>query len=394
MNLGRYRISSTDAAEAEADPLYGTKSAFDAFRRSVAEWKPINDEIEALWKQHPEGTTTLTLDPREQPRMTSILKRGDFTKPGDKVQAGVPAFLNPLPSKADDSRLTFAKWITDRKSPTTARAFVNRVWQSYFGVGLVNTPEDLGTQGEAPSNQALLDWLACEFMDRGWSVKELHRLIVTSQTYQQSSVMNAELIEKDPYNRLLARGPRFRVEGEVVRDLQLAISGLLDSTVGGRPVMPPAPDYLFQKPASYAPFPWHVESDSQQYRRAVYVFRRRSTPYPFLATFDVPNGESGCVRRSRSNTPLQALMTLNETTSMEAAAALAARMKKEGGADDAKRIAYGFKLCTAREPKASEVQVLTEMLQRQQQQSTPDRADAYTVVARVLLNLDETITKE
>jgi hypothetical protein len=310
------------------------------------------------------------------------------------VQAGVPAFLNPLPSKADGSRLTFAKWITDRKSPTTARAFVNRVWQSYFGVGLVNTPEDLGTQGEAPSNQALLDWLACEFMDRGWSVKELHRLIVTSQTYQQSSVMNAELIEKDPYNRLLARGPRFRVEGEVVRDLQLAISGLLDSTVGGRPVMPPAPDYLFQKPASYAPFPWHVESDSQQYRRAVYVFRRRSTPYPFLATFDVPNGESGCVRRSRSNTPLQALMTLNETTSMEAAAALAARMKKEGGADDAKRIAYGFKLCTAREPKASEVQVLTEMLQRQQQQSTPDRADAYTVVARVLLNLDETITKE
>ena len=394
MNLGRYRISSTAAQDAKADPLYGVKAPFAAYRATVPEWSAANAEVEALWKQHPEGTTTLVLDPRDQPRMTTMLKRGDFTKPGDKVTTGVPAVLNALPKDADNSRLTFAKWIASRESPTTARAFVNRVWQSYFGVGLVSTPEDLGTQSEAPSNQALLDWLATEFMDRGWSIKELHRLIVTSQTYQQSSVITPAMLEKDPYNRLLARGPRFRVEGEVVRDLQLAISGLLDETIGGRPVMPPAPSFLFEKPASYAPFPWHVEADSQQYRRAVYIFRRRSTPYPFLSTFDVPNGESGCVRRSRSNTPLQALMTLNETTSMEAAEALAKRMAKEGGNDEKKRIAYGFKLCTGRAPSLKESNALSELLHRQQKLTTPDRADALTVVARVLLNLDETITKE
>ena len=394
MNLGRYRISSTEAANAEADPLYGTKNAFAAFRQTVAEWKPANDAIEAAWKQHPEGTTTLTLDARKQPRMTTMLKRGDFTKPGDKVTTGVPAALNPLPKNADNTRLTFAKWIASRQSPTTARAFVNRVWQAYFGTGLVNTPEDFGTQGEAPSNPALLDWLATEFMDRGWSIKELHKLIVTSQTYQQSSTVTPELLEKDPYNRLLARGPRFRVEGEVVRDIQLAVSGMLNPAVGGRAVMPDAPAFLFEKPASYAPFPWHIEADTQKYRRSVYIFRRRSTPFPFLSTFDVPNGEASCVRRARSNTPLQALMTLNETTSMEAATALAQRMIKDGGTDPAQRIAHGFQLCTARKPSATEAKALLAMFNRQQSRTQADAADPYTVIARVLLNLDETITKE
>lgn len=394
MNLGRYRISSTDAANAEADPLYGTKNAFAVFRTTVPEWKPTNDAIEAAWKQHPEGATTLTLDSRAEPRMTTMLKRGDFTKPGDKVTTGVPAFLNPLPKNADNSRLTFAKWITSRESPTTARAFVNRVWQAYFGTGLVNTPEDFGTQGETPSNPALLDWLATEFMDRGWSIKELHKLIVTSETYQQNSKVTPELLEKDPYNRLLARGPRFRVEGEVVRDIQLAVSGMLNPAVGGRAVMPDAPAFLFEKPASYAPFPWHIEADTQKYRRSVYIFRRRSTPFPFLSTFDVPNGEASCVRRARSNTPLQALMTLNETTSMEAATALAQRMIKEGGTKPAQRIAHGFQLCTARKPSATEAEALLALLNRQQTRTQDDAADPYTVVARVLLNLDETITKE
>ena len=394
MNLGRYRISSTEAVNAEADPLYGKTNAFAVFRATVPEWKPVNDEIEAAWKQHPEGATTLTLDARDLPRITTMLKRGDFTKPGDKVTAGVPAALNPLPKNADNSRLTFAKWIASRESPTTARAFVNRVWQAYFGTGLVNTPEDFGTQGEVPSNPALLDWLATEFMDRGWSIKELHKLIVTSQTYQQRSAVTPELLEKDPYNRLLARGPRFRVEGEVVRDIQLAVSGMLNPTVGGRAVMPDAPAFLFEKPASYAPFPWHIEVDTQKYRRSVYIFRRRSTPFPFLSTFDVPNGEASCVRRARSNTPLQALMTLNETTSMEAATALAQRMIKEGGTDPAQRITHGFQLCTARKPSATEAKTLLALLRRQQSRTQADAADPYTVVARVLLNLDETITKE
>jgi mono/diheme cytochrome c family protein len=392
MNLGRYRISVTDAPNAAADPLYGKKPEFSAFRTTVAEWQPVNDEIESLWKQHPEGTTTLTLDPRAEPRMTSVLKRGDFLKPDNRVTAGVPAVLNPLPKKADGSRLTFAKWLVDKKSPTAARAYVNRVWQACFGTGLVETAEDFGTQGSPPSHPALLDWLAVDFMEHGWSTKHLLRLIVTSATYQQSSNVTLQLLERDPYNRLLARGPRFRVEGEVVRDIQLAASGLLNPASGGRPVMPPAPAYLFEKPASYAPFPWKVDEDENQFRRSVYVFRRRSTPYPFLSTFDVPNGESACIRRSKSNTPLQALMTLNETMSMAAAKALGERMWKEGGSDDTSHIAYGFQLCTGRQPTAKETTVLLNMLKRHQPK--PGEIDSHTLVARVLLNLDETITKE
>jgi hypothetical protein len=393
MNLGRFRISCTQSSPVAPQlAVFQSRRDWTTFRATIPEWKPINDEIESLWKQHPEGTTTLVLDQRHEPRMTSVLKRGDFLKPGDRVSAGVPAMLNPLPKNADGSRLTFAKWLVDKKSPTTARAFVNRVWQAYFGHGLVETAEDFGTQGSAPSHPELLDWLAAEFMEKGWSIKHLHRLIATSETYQQSSNVTPQLLERDPYNRLLARGPRFRVEGEVVRDIQLAVSGLLNPTVGGRPVMPPAPAHLFEKPASYAPFPWKVEEDANQFRRSVYVFRRRSTPYPFLSTFDVPNGETACVRRVKSNTPLQALMTLNETTSMEAAKALGTRMWKEGGTTDEQHIAYGFQLCTGRAPAGKETSVLLAMLKRHQQK--PGEIEPQTLVARVLLNLDETITKE
>lgn len=394
MNLGRYRVSTTEVTNAEADPLYGKKSEFTAYRNTVAEWKPVNDEIEALWQQHPEGSTSLVLDSRDEPRMTAVLKRGDFLKPADRVSAGVPAMLNPLPKKADGSRLTFARWLVARDAPTTARAIVNRIWQAYFGTGLVETPEDFGTQGAKPSHPELLDWLACEFMDHGWSLKHLHRLIVTSETYQQSSKVTPELLERDPFNRLLARGPRFRVEGEIVRDIQLAVSGLLNPTVGGRGVMPPAPPHLFEKPASYAPFPWKIEADTQKYRRSVYVFRRRSTPYPFLGTFDTPNGETSCIRRARSNTPLQALMTLNETLSIEAAEHLAQRMTEAGGKDDRKAIAHGFRLCTSREPTAKETSILFDLLKQQRANTAPDTIPPMVTLARVLLNLDETITKE
>ena len=414
MNLGRYRISSTDAPDATADPLPlavrnwverredgSMKDAgipppvFAYFRSTVPEWKSLKEEIETLWKQHPEGTTTLVLDGRDEPRMTNLLKRGDFLKPGEQVAAGVPAMLNnPLTKSADGSRLTFARWMVSRQSPTTARAWVNRVWQAYFGTGLVDTPEDFGLQGSLPSHPELLDWLAAEFMDKGWSNKELHRLILTSATYRQESKVTPALLEKDPYNRLLARGPRFRVEGEVVRDIQLAVSGLLNPQLGGRSVMPPAPEYLFEKPVSYAPFPWKIEEDNQKYRRSVYVFRRRSTPFPFLGTFDVPNGETACVKRARSNTPLQALMTLNETLSMEAAQHLAQRMEKAGAGDDAKAISHGFTLCTSRPPTAKEAALLGDLLQRQRQMKSAEEALPMVVVARVLLNLDETITKE
>jgi hypothetical protein len=316
--------------------------------------------------------------------------------------------------------LTLARWLVDRRSPTTARALVNRAWQVYFGTGLVATAEDFGTQAEPPSHPELLDWLACEFMDRGWSLKTLHRLIVNSATYRQSSRVRPELLAKDPYNRLLARGSRLRVEGEIIRDIQLATSGLLNPVMGGKSVMPPAPAFLFQPPASYAPFPWIEETGPNRYRRAVYTWRRRSTPYPLLSTFDVPEGNTACVRRVRSNTPLQALVTLNETIAVEAARALALKTLAEGGPTDRERIAYAFRRCVSRPPSGTERDVLLGPLEQQRrriadgwvnpweivtgsketrpdglpQGSTPAQWAAYTVVARVLLNLDETITRE
>ena len=240
-NLGRFRISVTDAENAEADPLptnvreilaiprdkrtpLQVAAVFSHWRSTVPAWKAENERIEALWKSHPEGTTQLVLEDRTQPRTTHMLDRGDFLKPKQAVSAGVPAFLNALKTSGAD-RLTFARWLVARDAPTTARAFVNRVWQADFGTGIVSTSEDLGSQCDAPSHPELLDWLAVEFMDRGWSQKALHRLIVTSATYRQSSRVTPELHAKDPYNRLLARGPRFRVDAEIVRDIALAASG-------------------------------------------------------------------------------------------------------------------------------------------------------------------------
>jgi hypothetical protein len=435
-NLGRFRLSVTAADGAVADPVppevrailavprdrrtpSQTATVFSYWRTTVPEWKDTNDRIESLWRQWPAGAMTLTLATREEPRDTRRLKRGDWLKPAEPVGPGVPAFLHPLPAGAPPNRLTFARWLVDRNSPTTARALVNRVWQAYFGTGLVASSEDLGTQAEKPSHPELLDWLAVEFMDGGWSMKRLHRLIVTSATYRQSSKVTPERLTRDPYNRLLARGPRLRVEGEVVRDIALAASGLLTDKLGGPSVFAPAPGFLFQPPASYGPFTWTEATGPERFRRALYTFRRRSTPYPALQTFDVPPGESACVKRPRSNTPLQALTALNETVFVECARALAARVVREGGATDADRLNYAFRLCVARPPAAAELTELTRLLESQRRRLadgwlnpgeiitgskdsfgvlpagvTPTQLASYTLVARVLLNLDETITKE
>jgi hypothetical protein len=265
----------------------------------------------------------------------------------------------------------------------------------------------------------LLDWLAVEFMERGWSLKELHRLIVTSATYRQSSKVTPELLARDPQNRLLARGPRFRVEAEVVRDVALAASGLLDPQVGGPSISPPAPGFLFLPPASYGPKVWKEATGGDRYRRAVYTFRYRSVPYPMLQTFDAPNGDFSCVRRVRSNTPLQALTTLNEPIFMDCARALALRTVRAGGATDAERLTYAFRCCLSRKPTDRESAALLTLLHKQARHfaqeganpwdlaaADPDRPPtlpdkitapqlaAWTAVARVLLNLDETITKE
>jgi hypothetical protein len=291
---------------------------------------------------------------------------------------------------------------------------VNRVWQTYFGTGLVSTSEDLGVQSEAPSHPELLDWLAVEFMDRGWSLKNLHRLVVTSATYRQSSKVTPELQTRDPFNRLLARGPRFRVEGEVVRDIALAASGLLNPQLGGPSVYPPAPAFLFSPPASYGPKVWKEATGPDRYRRGIYTFRFRSVPYPPLQNFDSPNGDFSCVRRVRSNTPLQALTTLNEPVFLECAQALARRVLEHGGDTEDQRLTYAFRLCLARPPTEREKAVLLDVLDKQRSRfteggaktdelvakqpmppgATPPQMAAWTVVSRVLLNLDETITKE
>jgi hypothetical protein len=313
---------------------------------------------------------------------------------------------------------------------------VNRLWQAYFGTGLVSTPEDFGMQSEPPSHPELLDWLARELMEPtsdnevrnsalalgtrpAWGLKHIHRLIVTSAAYRQGSKVSPDLYARDPANRLLARGPRLRVDAEIVRDIALSASGLLNDKIGGPSIFSPAPEFLFQPPASYAPFPWKEETGPDRYRRALYTFRRRSTPYPVLQVFDAPNGDSSCVRRLRSNTPLQALAALNETVFVECAQALARKTLAEGGHTDVDRLTYAFRCALSRVPKADEKAELIALLEKEKTRiaegwvnaneiatgkdeppadvprgATPTQLAAYTVVSRVLLNLDETITKE
>jgi hypothetical protein len=462
-NLGRMRLSITTAPDAVADPLPAgvrdilsipgerrtpaqVQTVFSYWRTTVPEspgFEAANKQTAELWKRYPEGSSQLVLREREDARTTHLLKRGDFLRPDKAVTPGVPAFLHPMRGGAapdGPNRLDFAKWLVDRDSPTTARAMVNRVWQAYFGAGLVATPEDFGLQCAAPTHPELLDWLAVEFVSptwnasdgatgrRGdganpqsenWSLKHIHRLIVNSAVYRQSSRVTPQMLERDPLNRLLARGPRVRVEAEIVRDVALAASGLLDPKIGGPSVFPPAPDFLFLPPASYGPKPWNESRDEDRYRRAIYTFRYRSTPYPMLQAFDAPNGDFSCVRRAKSNTPLQALTTLNEILFLEAARALALKTAKDGGATDAARVEFAFRSVLARKPAPTESAELLGLLKRQRARfgagelnpwnlatGDPDKPfalpkgvkmddlAAWTAVARVLLNLDETITKE
>ncbi len=463
--IGRFRLSVTTAAHAVADPIPAgvreilalpraqrtkaqLETVFSYWRTTVPEFAEQNKQIAELWKQHPAGTTQLVMQERGTQRDTFTLKRGDFLRPDKKIAPGVPAFLNPLPEGAPANRLTLAQWLVDRQSPTTARTAVNRLWQAYFGIGIVATSEDLGKQSDTPSHPELLDWLAVELMDgatgrageqgkgrRGnaarystpsgseaaaaWSLKGIHRLIVTSATYRQSSKTTPQLLEKDPLNRLLARAPRLRVEGEIVRDITLAASGLLTPKVGGPSVFPPAPGFLFEPPASFGYKPWKEERGENRYRRALYTFRFRSVPYPMLQTFDAPNGDVSCVRRAQSNTPLQALTTLNEPLFLEAARALALKTLKEAGATDAARIEFAFRRVLARKPTLLESSELLNLLHKQNDRFTSGALNpwnfttddpskpfalpqgitmsnfaAWTAVSRVLLNLDETITKE
>jgi hypothetical protein len=376
-------------------------------------------EWETLWNDWPKvETTTLALVSRATPRKTHVFRRGDWQRLDDEVEPGTPAVLPAFDERLPRNRLGLAKWIVDERNPLTARVIVNRVWQQYFGEGLVTTPEDFGVRSEKPPYPELLDWLAVEFMHRGWSLKELHRLIATSATYRQSSRVTPELLEQDPYNRLLTRGPRIRVDAEAIQDIALSVSGLLSPKVGGPSVFPPLPDGVMS--LSYGPIPWNISEGDDRYRRAMYTFWKRSVPYPAMVLFDAPTAEQSCVRRVRSNTPLQALVTLNEPTFIQASRWLAYRVLQETDAatDDA-RLILAFRTCTARKPDATELKSLRDLLGdlRKEFAATPGDAArvafndpkspvslpgnasmtdlaAWSALSRTLLNLDETITKE
>lgn len=318
------------------------------------------------------GTTTLVLKELPKPRKTTVFIKGDFTRPDVEVQPGTPSVLHPFETTAKQpNRLDLAKWIMSRKNPLTARVIVNRVWQQYFGRGIVETENDFGSQGTLPSHPDLLDWLAIQFMAKDWSLKDLHRTIVSSKTYRQSSVDRRDLMEKDPNNYLLARQSRLRLDAEVVRDVCLTASGLLARKIGGPPVYPPIPDGVMGQ--GQVKRVWNVSKGEDRYRRGLYTFVYRASPPPSLTVFDAPEGFSSCTRRIRSNTPLQALTLMNDSGFFEFATALEKIIQKDG-------LEVAFKRCTSRKPKADEIAILKEL--------------NTLTAARVLLNLDETVTRE
>ncbi len=353
-------------------------------------FNPLYDrhlELENIFKN---GTTTLVMKELRQPRKTTLFIKGDFTRPSDEVLPGVLAVLPPLPAGAKADRLALARWLIDPKNPLTARVIVNRVWQQYFGRGLVSTENDFGTMGRLPTHPELLDWLAVDFMEHGWSLKHLHKLIVTSATYQQSSVIRQSSALIDPNNDLLWRQNRLRLDAEIVRDVCLATSGLLSPKMGGAPVYPPIPEGVMS--LGQVKRAWPLSKGSDRYRRGIYTFIFRATPPPALSVFDAPDGFSTCTRRIRSNTPLQALTMLNDSAYVEFAQALAARLIKEAKTDDS-RIAQAYQLCLSRPPLDHERKALIHLLDAERKAGASD-LQAWQAVARVMLNLDETITRE
>jgi hypothetical protein len=383
--------------------------------------KTARDSLAALRKQREaaqaEIATVMVMEDMARPRETFVLKRGQYDMPekSKKVEPGVPACLPSMPDDAPRNRLGLARWLVDPKNPLTARVIVNRVWQQHFGVGLVKTAENFGIQGEPPSHPDLLDWLATKFVASGWDLKALHRLIVTSATYRQSSRIDDNRLVRDPENRLLARGPRFRLPAETVRDNALAISGLLTTKLGGPSIKPYQPAGLWEELAGGAgEGPYIQGKGTDLYRRSLYVYRKRTVPHPLMATFDGSSRETCQVNYAKTNTPLQALELLNDVTYVEAARHLAQLMLAEGGSTPAERINYAFRRALARPPTDAESQVLIRAVERYRQDfavadaeklirhgdsPVPPSLDprdlaAYTAAASVILNLDETITQE
>ncbi|MBK6942316.1 MAG: DUF1553 domain-containing protein [Planctomycetes bacterium] len=354
---------------------------------------------------------TMVMEERREPRKTYVFKRGQYKNKGTEVSADVPSILPPLAKDLPRNRLGLARWLFAPEHPLTARVAVNRIWAQYFGVGLVKTGDDFGVRSELPSHPELLDTLAVEFRESGWDMKALHRRIVLSATYRQSALIASDKLAKDPENSLLARGPRLRLAAEMVRDNALYAAGLLVESIGGKSVKPYQPEGLWK--AVTGGRDWKRDAGEEQYRRGIYVYWKRGVPYPSLLTFDASKRETCTVSRPQTTTPLQSLVLLNDPVYVEAARVFAQRLLKEGGKDDGKRIALGFRWCTSRVPDAEEVAVLTKLLAAQREHYAADPAAAkkllavgdakpdakldaaelaaWTGVAQALLNLDATI---
>jgi hypothetical protein len=363
------------------------------------------------------------------PRDAFVLIRGEYDKRGDKVEAALPAFLPRLPEGTKADRLLLAKWIASRDNPLTARVWVNRMWERFFGTGLVKTSENLGSQAEYPSHPELLDWLAAEFMEAGsmpavngqparpWDMKAFLKMVLMSSVYRQQTLVTSEKLAKDPANRLLARAPRIRLPGEAVRDAALAASGLLVPMIGGPSVRPWMPDGVWDETSKYGDLRgYKADTGAGRYRRTMYTIWKRTAGPPTMLLFDVPNRETCTVKRSRTNTPLQALALLNETTFVESAHGLGKRMLAEGGVTPAEKITYGFRLAIGREPTPAELATLVGGFEADLKRFTAEPAAAehyasvglvkrpegvpaaefaaYSLAANVIINLDEFVMRE
>jgi mono/diheme cytochrome c family protein len=370
------------------------RAIYAAFKGDDRDFKTRHQKISQLEKRKPKPITTLVMKELKEPRPSFLFINGDFTRPSYPVQPGFPDVLHKIKtteSRTNLNRLDLAQWLVDPQNPLMARVIVNRVWQQYFGRGLVETENDFGTQGSLPTHPELLDWLASEFMQPtvasapAWSLKHIHRLIVLSTTFRQSSRVRPELAQIDATNKLLARQNRLRLDAEVVRDVALSASGLLAPELGGPPVYPPQPDGVMN--LGQVKRAWKPSEGEQRYRRALYTHLWRATPHPALAVFDAPDGFSSCTRRIRSNTPLQALTLLNDQQFHEFAEVLAKKISALEQSSESAKIDQAFRLCLSRTPSNTERDRLLKLMSE-----NPD--DKYLLLARVLLNLDETITRE
>jgi len=407
--------ATTDSAPETPLPEYYRTRVVQRDLPATKRLTELQQQREQLVREIP---TAMVMKERSERRPTYLLRRGQYDQPDQthELQPDVPSCLPPLPADAPRNRLTLARWLVDERHPLFARVVVNRLWQRFFGQGLVRSSDNFGLQGESPSHTELLDWLATELIRSGWDLQALQRLILTSATYRQTSDVAPELQSLDPENRQLARGPRFRLSAEFVRDNSLAISGLLQRRIGGPSVKPYQPAGLWDELAGGANEGPYVQSQGADlHRRSLYTYRKRTVPHPTMTTFDAPSFEICWIKRSRTNTPLQSLALLNDTTYVESARMLGQRMMTEASGSVDERLAYGFRLTTARWPSAAERALLSAAWHRYQQAfahdpaaaaaliahgEAPRRADladvelaSYMTVGSLLLNLDETVTK-